>query len=111
MYSPCRHDLAGMCWLLLRRLLAPGHRLLDATPRAGVRTRALAAHRQIAAMPDTAVAVDLDQPLDVHVHFAAKFALDLKVAVDELAQACDLVLGQILHPRVGAHPRRGEDTL
>src|SRR5262249_14256702 len=36
---------------------------------------------------------------------------DLKVAVDELAQACDLVLGQILHPRVGAHPRRGEDTL
>src|SRR5690242_5938844 len=60
-------------------------------------------------MPDAAIAVDLDQPLDVHVNVAAEIALDLKVAVNKLAQPRDLVLGQILRPRVRVHPRRGQN--
>src|SRR5690606_31697010 len=79
---------------LLERLLAAGlagalclghglHRLLlgdrapaRALPRPRVRARALAAHRQPAAMPQPPVAADLHQPLDVERHFLAEIALD-----------------------------------
>src|SRR5689334_15401917 len=80
-------------YLLLGCLLASGHRLADAAPRARVRARALAANRQVAAMPNAAIAVDLDQPLDIHIDFAAKIALNLVVAVDELAQSRNFILG------------------
>ena len=87
--------------LLLRRCLpAAGHSPAGPLPRAGIGSGALAVHRQAAAMADAAVAADLHQPLDVQVHLAPQVALDRVLTVDDLAQAADLVLGQITHARV-----------
>src|SRR5258708_17902010 len=55
-----------------------------------------------------AIAADLDQALDVHIHFASEIALDADVAVYELAQAADLIFGEVLDTGVGADPRGGE---
>src|SRR5690606_24438963 len=68
---------------------------------AGVRLRALTADRQAAAMAQAAVTPDLDQALDVHLHFLTQVALDLEIAVDVLPQAIRLILGQIPDPRIG----------
>ena len=76
-----------------------------------VRVRALAAHRQAAAMAKAAVAADLHEPLDVLAHLAAEVALDLEVAVDVLAQADDLLLGEVAHPRVGVDAGLPQDLL
>ena len=51
-------------------------------------------------MAQAAVAADVDQPLDVHADLAAEVTLDGQVAVDEVAQAVDLLVGQLAHPRV-----------
>ena len=40
---------------------------------------ALALHRQITAMAHGAIAADFDQPLDVHIDFAAQVALDCAI--------------------------------
>src|SRR5512146_985514 len=37
---------------------------------------ALAAHRQVAAVTQSAVRADVDQALDIHLHFAAESTLD-----------------------------------
>jgi len=42
-------------------------------------TGALAMNREVAAVAQATVAADLDQALDVHLHFAAQVALDLVV--------------------------------
>src|SRR4029079_4232690 len=54
---------------------------------------------------------DLDQALDVERHLPAKVTLDLDPAVDHLAQAVDLLLGQIAHPGVRVDAGRLEDLL
>src|SRR5258708_24428973 len=79
--------------LLRHRLLAgdrPGRSLAGA--RVGV--RALTAHRQTLAMAQAAIAAEIHQPLDVHRHLPPEIAFDGEFAVDELADAQDLVLGQ-----------------
>src|SRR5919198_1624249 len=91
--------------LLLRRLLLAGDRLLRPLAGTGVGVGALAADRQPAPVPDALVGADLDLALDVLGDLAAQVALDLVVAVDPLAQADDLLLGEVAHARVGVHPR------
>ena len=44
--------------------------------------RALAAHRQVAAVPQAAVAADLHQPLDVHRDLLAEVAFDAALLLD-----------------------------
>src|SRR6266496_1364680 len=60
-------------------------------------------------MPDPSVGADLHQALDVHAHFAAKVTLDLEATVDHLAQAVDLLLGEVADPcRFGDIGRRDD---
>src|SRR4030042_653386 len=59
-----------------RRLAHARARLLRALARARVGARALAAHRQPAAVPHAAVAAEVHQPLDAHRHLAAQIAFD-----------------------------------
>src|SRR5829696_2989028 len=90
--------------LLLRGLLLAGNGLLGALAGAGVGVGALAAHRQPPAVPDPLVAADLDLALDVLLDLAAQVALDLVMRVDPVAEADDLLLGQVTHAGVGVHP-------
>src|SRR5690606_36483985 len=57
------------------------------------------------------VAADVHEALDVQLHLAAQVALDLVVAVHDLAQAGDLGLGGVLDPRGGVDLGLGEDLL
>src|SRR5690349_9250524 len=59
--------------------------------------RALAANRQVAAMTESAIRADFDQPLDVHRDVLAEIALDAAFALDDLADAVDLVFVEVLH--------------
>src|SRR6187549_254548 len=66
---------------------------------ARVGLRALAPHRQAAAVPQAPVGADLHQPFDVLGALATQVALDL-AALDGLAQLHHLVLGEVLDARV-----------
>src|SRR5207302_1819623 len=68
--------------LLLRYSFLPaGYRFLWPTTGTCIRARALSTHRKIAAVAQTTIATDLDQPFDVHIHFTAHIALDLVFTV------------------------------
>src|SRR3990170_7110469 len=83
---PLRSAMDGSCLLLLGYHAAlASHRLARALARAGVGSRALAPHRQTAPVPDAAVAVGLDQALDVLADVTAQVALDCAGPVDDLA--------------------------
>src|SRR5207245_8042969 len=88
--------------LLLRRFLLASHGPFRTTTSTRVRTRALTAHRQVAAMAHTTIAANLDQPLDIHIHFAAQITFDSMFAINHLAQAVDFFFSQVLHPRIRA---------
>src|SRR5262245_694355 len=77
-------------YVLLGVGLPSGHRAL-ARPLScpGVRTRALATHRQIPAVPQAAVAADLHQPLDVHRDLLAEVSLDAAHLLDHPADLPD----------------------
>src|SRR6266705_3268706 len=79
---------------------------LGSAPAACVGPRALAAHRQAAAMPLAAIGADLGQALDVHRDLPAQVTFDEDVfrarhPIDDLAQARDLFLAQVLGALVG----------
>ena len=63
------------------------------------------------AMAQAAVAAEIHQPLDVHRHFAPQIALDRVVAVDRLADADDLVVGQRVDAPRPAIPDFPQDLL
>src|SRR6516165_9198648 len=66
-----------------------------ARPR--VRMGTLAPHRQPLAVAQPAVAAEIHQALDVHRHLPPQVALDRVFAVDQLADAQDLVIGHLVH--------------
>src|SRR5262249_3285492 len=90
--------------LLLAGLLLAGDRALGALAGARVGPGALTAHRQATAVPDALVATDLYLAADVGLHLTAQVTLDLEVALDEVAQLYDLVVGQVLGSLVGINP-------
>ena len=47
-------------------------------------------------MPLAAIRLDIDQPLDVHVHILAEIAFHIALFFNDLTNAVDLVLAQIL---------------
>jgi hypothetical protein len=63
--------------------------------RAGVGARTLTAHRQAAAMTETAVAADVHQALDVHRGLAAQVAFD-RVLADLVADLFQVAVRQVL---------------
>src|ERR1041385_4643107 len=63
--------------LLARRLLLGDGGASWSLARTRVRMSALTTHRQRTAMTQTAIAADVHQPLDVHLHAFAQVALDL----------------------------------
>src|SRR5215510_9841633 len=78
-------------------------------PRVGARP--LAARRQVAPVPQAAVAADLHQPLDVHRDLLAEIAFHAALLFEHAADLPDIVFGEILDPDVGAHTRRAEDIV
>src|SRR6266699_5864998 len=60
----------------------------------------LTVYRKVTAMPHAAITADFNQPLDVHVYFAAQVSLDFLLAVDYFAQTVDLFFGQVFHPYI-----------
>src|SRR5262249_10828805 len=72
------------------------HGLPRALARACVGAGPLAAHRQVAAVADAAVAADLGQPLDVLLVLAAERAFHRVFAVEDVGDAGDLVFVQLL---------------
>src|SRR5712672_719750 len=59
---------------------------------------ALAADRQVAAMPKPAIAAEILQPLDVELDVAPQVALDHVIAIDHLADLQHFLVGQLRHP-------------
>src|SRR5262245_7244771 len=87
--------------LLLGCLLLDTDRLPAAsTAGARVGTRALPAHGQTLAMSQATITADVHQPLDVQLDLAAQIAFDAIFALHDLADAPDLLLGQVAHSDV-----------
>src|SRR5436190_3132123 len=101
------------CFFRYLGLLLPPHadRLLRSAPLTGVRLGSLAACRQVASMAHPAVRADLDQALDVQRDLAAKIALHLVAAVDQLAEPVDLLLGEVADAGIRVDIRLGQDLL
>ena len=60
-------------------------------------------------MPHASVGADLREPLDRLLPLAAKVALDLKVAVDVLAELRDLRVREVANLLLGLQARRAAD--
>src|SRR3712207_2833709 len=84
-------------------LLPPAYGRLRALALAGIRLRALPAHRKPPAVPDAPVGADVYEPSDVLVRLAPEVALDLDVLVDVGPQLRDLALGEVPDLRVQVH--------
>src|SRR5690606_34291622 len=78
-------------------LLANTDAALRTSPGASIGACALTAHGHSAAVAQTAIAPDIHQALDVERDLTAKIALDAVLLVDNLAQAIDLIIGQVAH--------------
>src|SRR5439155_16173733 len=69
------------------------------------------ADRQGLAVAQAAIAAEVHQALDVEAHLAAQVAFDLVALFERLADAVDLVFGEVLGPLGGIELRRGTDLL
>lgn len=56
-------------------------------------------------MPQTTIAADVHQPLDIHVDFPAEVAFDHHFLLDNVPEARNLIVGEISYPRIGTDPR------
>ena len=93
-------------------LLSPStHGPPRSSPGSRVRAGPLTARRHAAAMAKAAIAADIHQALDIHGDFPTEVALDSHLLVDDLAQAIDLVVRQVTHPRVGIDIRAFQKLL
>src|SRR5437868_3916867 len=93
------------------RFLLVRYRALTRTfASAGVCVRALSPHRKVTTMTEAAVGADLDQPLDMHRGVLTKITLDVGLILDDLANAVDFVLVQVLNFLVRVDAGCGQDT-
>ena len=58
--------------------------------------RTLSADGKVAAMTEPAIGADFDEPLDAHGNFLAQIAFDETFALDDLTNAVDFVLAEVL---------------
>src|SRR5205807_9022077 len=75
--------------------LLAGNRLGRALARARIGVGTLTAHRQTAAMTQTAIAAEIHQTLDVDAGLATEIALDQIVAVDHFADLQDFLVAEL----------------
>src|SRR6267378_5113225 len=92
MLHPYKLELALLADDLLLRRDRAAPRTLAGT---GVGVRPLSAHRQIPAVADSAIGLDLNQPPDVHLNLLAEIALHAAFLLDGLAKMVDFILGQV----------------
>src|ERR1700712_4211216 len=90
--------------LLLAGLLLAGDSAARALAGTGVGVGALTVHRQSATVADPLVSTDLDLAPDVLGDLAPEVALDAVVGVDPVAEAADLLVGEVTDPGVGVDP-------
>src|SRR5213079_3025970 len=90
-------------------LATDAHGAARSAALSGVRLGALSPHWEVAPMSHAPVRADVHQAFDVLAHLAPQVALDLVAAVDDLAQAVDLILGQVARARVGRDVGGGQD--
>src|SRR5919198_3108759 len=102
---PVRHFFRYSPLRLRRCLLLARDGLARTLARARVRPRALSPNGEAAPVPRAAVRADLLEPLDVQGHLAPQLALDVVAAVDDLADARDLRLGEIADADAARHVR------
>src|SRR6266576_1549463 len=100
-----RHNL-----LLCLGLLAHADRLARTAAGAGIGAGALAAHGQPAPVAQPTVGPDLHQALDVERDFAAQLAFDLGFFVEDVAEATDLLVVEVLDAHVGIDVRDRQDA-
>src|SRR6266550_2571711 len=91
--------------LLCLSLLAHADRLTRATAGARVGPGALSAHGQAAPVAQPAIGPDLHQALDVERDLAAQLAFDLGFLVEDVAEAADLLVVEVLDAQVGIDVR------
>src|SRR5690349_1949436 len=72
---------------------------------ARVGVRALSANGQRAAMAQAAIAADVHQALDVHLHALAQVAFDLALHFQDVTNATQLVFAQVAHARIEVDAR------
>src|SRR2546423_5932265 len=99
------HDL-----LLCLDLLADADRLARAATGASIGARALAANREATPVAQAPVGADFDQPLDVEGDLATQLAFDFGFLVDDVAQAADLLVIEILDAQVRVDVGDCQDT-
>src|ERR1700736_6756905 len=97
-------------------LLLTGDRALRTAAAARIGAGALSAHWKAAAVTAASVRADLGHALDVRGHLAPEVSFDEDFlrrghAVDDLAQASDLLLAEVLHPGVGVEVGGLDDLL
>lgn len=74
-----------------------------ARPR--IRPCTLASDRQSLTVAKTAVGVDIHQPLDVHLHFAAERTFDFEVGGDNRTDLCHLFIIEVTDALAGIDTR------
>src|ERR1700682_99202 len=86
--------------LFAKLLLLAGDRLGRPLAGARVGVGALTAHRQAAAMTQTAIAAEVHQSLDVHAGLATQIAFDQIVAVDHFTDLQHFLIAQLRNATV-----------
>src|SRR6478735_1146355 len=95
-------------YLLLADLLLAGDGATGSLAGARVGVRALPVNRETAAVTQPLVAADLDLALDVRGDLAAEVTLDAIAGLDVVAESHDVLVAEVLDPRLGAHAGRGQ---
>lgn len=85
--------------------------LFRALSGAGIRTRALASHRQVPSMPQPPIAADVNEALNIQLHLAPKIPLHHKVLGDIIPNRADLAFGEIANGSVRIDPGSIESCL
>src|SRR5215213_3959433 len=108
-YLPARHQnrqlATGNDLLLPWRLLLRDGCTSRTFARASVCMSSLATHWQRPAMPETTIATDIHQALDVHLNALAKVAFDLSLRFQNGTDAAQLIFTQIAHASVDTDTR------
>jgi hypothetical protein len=60
-------------------------------------------------VPEATVATNLNQPLDVHLNFAAKITFNLISPSNEIAQRIHFRFAQVFYPRIGVYAGGRQD--
>src|SRR5438094_1060445 len=109
--APAGADDFLLCHLLLLgRLLPYADGLARTPPRARVGPGALAADGKAAPVAQPTVGPDLHQALDVERDLAAQLAFDLGFLVEDVAEATDLLVVEVLDAHVGIDVRDRQDA-